>query len=180
MMTSSYDYRKSFEALCAQESDWRSIVRTISILLSAVLVLSISNAQGKPAIVNVAVVQPGDFDTMLSQSKSRPRPSQKICIQLSGFYMAIVNYRAERLTPQKALMFSAGYYPEHPVCESNEPGYCESRKNSDELRLSIKSKKKIINLIYFDPRFRFVDGDAFQMQIMIICLGTYKPMEPLK
>jgi hypothetical protein len=155
-------------------------VRTISNLLSIVLVLSISNAQGKPAIVNVAVVQPGDFDTMLSKSKSRPRPSQKICIQLSGFYRTIVNFRTQRLTPQQALMFSAKYYPEHPVCESNEPGYCESKKNSNELRLSIKSKKKIINLIYFDPRFRFVGGDAFQMQIMKICMGTSKPMEPLK
>jgi len=152
-------------------------VKTISILLSAVLVISISNAQGGPAIVNVAVVQPGDFDTMLSQSKLRPRPSQTICIQLSGFYKMIAQFRDQRLTPQEALTFAAAYYPADGGCFSNEPGYCEHR---NELRLSMKSKKKIINLIYFDPRFRFVGGLDFQMQIIEICMGTYKPMEPLK
>jgi hypothetical protein len=50
----------------------------------------------------------------------------------------------------------------------------------DNLQLSEKRVKQIINQVYFDPAFRFAGGTALQMQIYQICMGTHKPIEPLK
>jgi hypothetical protein len=51
---------------------------------------------------------------------------------------------------------------------------------ADNLQLSVKQVKQIINKVYFDPAFRFAGGTALQMQIYQVCMGTYKPIEPLK
>ena len=53
-------------------------------------------------------------------------------------------------------------------------------KEQGNLELSEKRVKQIINQVYFDPAFRFAGGSALQMQIYQICMGTYRPMEPLK
>ena len=56
----------------------------------------------------------------------------------------------------------------------------QNKNDSDGLQLSTKRVKQIINQVYFDPAFRFAGGAALQMQIYQICMGTYRPMEPLK
>lgn len=56
----------------------------------------------------------------------------------------------------------------------------QSKKGAENLQLSEKQVKRIINQVYFAPAFRSAGGTALQMQIYQACMGTYRPMEPLK
>ena len=85
---------------------------------------------------------------------------QTSCVVLSNAYLTAAGYRDRNFRPEDAYNYAI------KVELKDYPQF---------------NGKKIVNEVYFDPRFAYpAGGPPLRMQMYQICMGTYKPIKPLK
>jgi hypothetical protein len=79
------------------------------------------------------------------------------CALIGNMFSAAAGWRDANMDPQTALDASS-YMKELPV----------------------EQRKKIINMVYFDPGLQYAGGNALMMQVVQLCLNDWKTFQPLK
>ena len=104
------------------------------------------------------------FPAVASAQEGIALKKQRSCISISHIYRNAAHYRNDGERPETTYKF------------------IQQAFNSEAHEFGIKESdiKKIINKVYFDPQFQFAGGEALETQMYQICMGKYKPIEPLK
>jgi hypothetical protein len=83
------------------------------------------------------------------------------CANVGTTYQLAADLRNSHASPQQALNSISGF-------------------GSKDAGMTIEFKKKVINQVYFDPRFTYAGGRALYQQMFNLCAypeGIYKPLK---
>ncbi|MDB5777617.1 MAG: hypothetical protein JWP38_3750 [Herbaspirillum sp.] len=79
------------------------------------------------------------------------------CALRSSMYESVATWRNSDVAPESALRFSVSYK-----------------------EIPVEDRKRIINIVYFDPAFENAGGEALRNQMLDLCLNGPKDWKPLK
>lgn len=96
-------------------------------------------------------------DELTPEQNAKNKEINYHCGQLGGVFESAASYRDMGIQPEEALKYTSNY------------------------AIPLESRKKAINLVYFDPVFKDARGHALMTAIFNTCVfGPPKPFKPLK